>query len=70
MSEEQQRCVHHWRIEPADAADSQGACRLCGATRVFSNVILRRDDDWRVLNQRAPLIRRAPQLAPAVKRRP
>jgi hypothetical protein len=55
----QSSCVHHWSIEPAEAADSLGACILCGETRVFSNVVARREEDWRLISKRAPMIRRS-----------
>jgi hypothetical protein len=30
-------CVHHWRIAPAEEAESAGICKKCGEQRVFSN---------------------------------
>ena len=30
-------CVHHWVIEPAKGETSKAVCKLCKATREFSN---------------------------------
>ena len=30
-------CVHHWDIDPAEGPTSEGVCRKCGATKEFSN---------------------------------
>lgn len=47
-------CVHHWTIEPAESLESSGVCIRCGATRMFQNVAVRRDDDWRLVSARGP----------------
>jgi hypothetical protein len=30
-------CIHHWVIDSADGAESQGSCKHCGAKRGFAN---------------------------------
>lgn len=30
-------CVHHWRIDTPNGAESAGVCRKCGAQRAFRN---------------------------------
>lgn len=32
-------CIHHWVIEPPEAPTSRGACKKCGAQRVFVNYV-------------------------------
>ncbi|MFC1873087.1 hypothetical protein ACFLYV_05215 [Chloroflexota bacterium] len=32
-------CLHHWNIEEPDGPVSVGVCKLCGATRHFSNTM-------------------------------
>lgn len=35
---QEETCVHHWMIEPADGCPtSKGVCRRCGEERVFEN---------------------------------
>jgi hypothetical protein len=29
-------CTHHWLIEPPSGSSSSGACKFCGATRMFA----------------------------------
>ena len=36
---EKQTCSHHWLIEPALSATSEGVCKLCGAKKTFLNVV-------------------------------
>jgi hypothetical protein len=31
------RCSHHWLIEPPKGPTSTGVCKLCGARREFDN---------------------------------
>jgi len=30
-------CTHHWIIDPPNGPTSTGRCRLCGATKQFTN---------------------------------
>jgi hypothetical protein len=30
-------CIHHWLIDPAESATSEGKCQKCGAVQVFAN---------------------------------
>jgi hypothetical protein len=32
-------CSHHWIIEPALGPTSEGRCKLCGAKKVFLNIV-------------------------------
>jgi hypothetical protein len=32
-------CIHHWRIAPAEEAESTAVCKKCGEERVFSNEV-------------------------------
>lgn len=45
-------CVHHWTIEPAESAQSEGVCTRCGATRMFQNTAVPREDDARFISAR------------------
>jgi hypothetical protein len=38
-TEKKKTCCHHWIIEPALAATSEGRCKLCGARKTFYNVV-------------------------------
>ena len=38
----EQRCRHHWIIQPADGPVSWGVCKLCRETREFKNSL----DTW------------------------
>jgi hypothetical protein len=31
------QCRHHWLVEPPKGETSKAVCKLCGATREFSN---------------------------------
>ncbi len=37
-------CVHHWVIDDADGAESNGRCKHCGKERCFSNSL--ESDSW------------------------
>lgn len=39
-------CVHRWRIEEPQGAESLGQCKLCGAARHFANYDRERSVDW------------------------
>lgn len=43
----QSLCIHHWVIDEADGAESQGRCKNCGDTRCFSNSL--ESDSWSAL---------------------
>jgi len=32
-------CRHHWVIQPADGAVSNGSCQICGENRKFKNYV-------------------------------
>ena len=32
-------CKHHWLIEPANGPFSRGRCKLCGAEKLFDNIL-------------------------------
>ena len=36
-------CAHHWVIETAEGAFSEGACQKCGEVKTFTNYIERHD---------------------------
>ena len=42
-------CVHHWVIDSADGAESQGSCKHCGANRGFANSL--ESDGWRAIRE-------------------
>lgn len=35
----QEICRHHWIIGPALGPTSEGTCKLCGARRIFLNIV-------------------------------
>lgn len=38
-------CKHHWLIKTANGETSEGVCKKCGDTRVFSNLFEGRIDN-------------------------
>jgi hypothetical protein len=53
----QQKCRHHWQIEPAESATSKGVCRNCGEEREFRNnlTICEQDSSPNGFNNRRPV---------------
>jgi hypothetical protein len=37
MKTEQEKCIHHWIIDPHDDETSYGRCKLCGMVKEFIN---------------------------------
>jgi hypothetical protein len=37
------KCSHHWLIEPPKGPTSMGVCKLCGAKKEFNNQLKARD---------------------------
>ena len=44
--QQEQKCVHHWLIEPPTGMTSNGVCKLCGAQKTFDNFVLA-DKAWK-----------------------
>ena len=38
QTQREKDCQHHWVIDPAEGATSNGRCRLCGTSKSFFNV--------------------------------
>ncbi len=38
-TEVEEKCVHHWIIEPVESAMSKGVCIKCGAVQEFRNYL-------------------------------